>query len=200
MINYIKVEKHRQLYSGAFFSRPTVQVARELLGSELKRRLASGEVVAASIVEVEAYTQDDPASHAFRGPTDRCRVMFGPAGHAYVYFIYGMYNCLNVVTEEEGIGGAVLIRAIGIEGGRGPGKLCQTLSIDRSLNGVSLIEPNSALWIEPGGVLPDDQVGSSVRIGINVAVDKVWRFYTRNSPYVSGPRRLGGAQVRRPKI
>src|ERR1700722_17436772 len=103
------------VYSEDFYSRPTLEVAPELLGSILCRRLPDNSIIFAPIVEVEAYTADDPACHASKGMTKRCEVMFGPAGRSYVYFIYGMYNCLNVVTEPSGVAGAVLVRAIGID-------------------------------------------------------------------------------------
>lgn len=193
IINYSDV------FTRDFYARPTVEVARDLLGTVLCRRLPSGETVSAAIVEVEAYTQDDPASHAFRGVTERCRVMFGPPGNAYVYFIYGRYNCLNVVTEPEGVGSAVLIRAIATEGGSGPGKLCDTWLIDRSFNGTSLIDPQGPLWIVKGAHIPSKDVGTSQRIGITSAQDRVWRFYLRNNPYISGPRGLGGAVKRAAK-
>lgn len=148
-----------------FYNRDTATVARDLLGKLLVRATADG-ILVARIVETEAYGQEDPASHSFRGPTARSRVMFGPPGHAYVYLIYGMHHCLNAVTEEEGRGGAVLIRSgeplIGLETmwkarfpGRpvqqlsrhvrelasGPGKLCQALEIRTgSENGVPLFD------------------------------------------------------------
>ena len=132
------MKKYSAVFSLDFYARSTVDVARDLLGQMLCRRLPDGNIVSAPIVEVEAYTSDDPACHAFRGPTKRCRIMFGPAGRAYVYLIYGMYHCLNVVTEPTGTPGAVLIRAIGVGGGDGPGKLCRMLEIDCLLNDVDL--------------------------------------------------------------
>ena len=141
-----------------FYKRSTLLVAKDLLGTQLCRRFNDGTVLSAPIVEVEAYTADDPASHAFRGRTERCRVMFERAGCAYVYFIYGMYYCLNVVTEPEGVAGAVLIRAIGAPGGDGPGKLCRLWQIDKRHNGVDLSDPNSEIWIakgEPGEKVSD---------------------------------------------
>ena len=179
-------------------ARPTVTVARELLGATLCRRLPDGTMTAAPIVEVEAYTQDDPACHAFRGLTERCRVMFGPPGFAYVYFIYGMYNCLNVVTEPDGVPGAILIRALDIEGCTGPGKLCKTWQIDRSLNGVDLLDSTGPLWLEGGHVTDDEVIATSERIGLNVGQDRIWRFYAKDSDFVSGPRRLGGRKQTRP--
>ncbi|HEY9783916.1 MAG TPA: DNA-3-methyladenine glycosylase [Candidatus Obscuribacterales bacterium] len=170
-----------------FLSRPTVEVARGLLGVQLVRRHESGLILRAPIVEVEAYTEDDPACHAFRGETDRCRAMFGPPGHAYVYFIYGMYFCLNVVTEPKGKPGAVLIRAIGSENTNGPGKLCREWQINRSHNGLDLLDmKNGELWLEPGTVYGDDEVVVTPRIGINVATERMWRFFVKDHPSVSG--------------
>jgi DNA-3-methyladenine glycosylase len=183
-----------KIFTRDFYARPTVAVARDLLGAVLCRRFADGRVVTAPIVEVEAYTEDDPACHAFRGITERCRVLFGPPGLAYVYFIYGMYNCLNVVTEPDGVPGAILIRALGVEGGTGPGKLCQTWEIDRSFNGMDLTCSDSELWIVEGEGIPECDVGETVRIGVTSAQDRIWRFYVKGNEYVSGPRRLGGGK------
>ncbi|HEY9776981.1 MAG TPA: DNA-3-methyladenine glycosylase [Planktothrix sp.] len=172
--------------------RPTVTVAKDLLGATICKRLPDGGILTAPIVEVEAYTQDDPACHAYRGLTERTRVLFGPPGVAYVYFIYGMYNCLNVVTEPDGIPGAVLIRALGGQGLNGPGKLCLTWEIDRSFNGVDLCSAQSNLWIVEGDKIKQNEIGESVRIGVTSAQDRIWRFYLMGNQYVSGPRKLGG--------
>jgi DNA-3-methyladenine glycosylase len=188
-------------FTREYFARPTVSVARDLLGTVLCRRFSDGTVVSAPIVEVEAYTEDDPACHAFRGITERCRVMFGPPGYSYVYFIYGMYNCLNVVTEPDGTPGAILIRGLGTEGGRGPGKLCQTWQIDRSFNGIDLLSPDSGLWLVPQDKIPARNIGESVRIGITSGQDRVWRFYIKGNRYVSGPSKLqSGAGSRRRRV
>ncbi len=174
-------------YTRDFYARPTVPVARDLLGALLCRRIDGGEILCAPIVEVEAYTHDDPACHAYRGMTERNAVMFGPGGNAYVYFIYGMYFCLNAVTESVGTPGAVLIRAVGFEGCEGPGKLCRQWLIGRNHNGTSLLEPNGELWICSRDKVPDDQIAVSARIGITqtAASDLPWRFYLRNHPQVS---------------
>ncbi|MBY0548192.1 MAG: DNA-3-methyladenine glycosylase [Candidatus Obscuribacterales bacterium] len=188
----------RKTYPRAFYACPTVGVARDLLGSWLCRRLPDGTVVRAFIVEAEAYTADDPACHAFRGLTPRCEVMFGPPGRAYVYFIYGMYFCFNVVTEEEGIPGAVLIRAVDIDGGNGPGKLCRALKITGEHNGIDLCDANGALWIEQRtAVLSADQIGVSIRVGISVAQERPWRFFVKEHPGVSV--KLVKPYVRRPR-
>lgn len=167
-----------------FYSRSTLQVAPDLLGTVLCRRLPEG-VICAEIVEVEAYTEDDPACHASRGITKRCEVMFGAAGRSYVYFIYGMYNCFNVVTETHGKPGAVLIRAVGIKGGEGPGKLCKTLKIDRTLNAVNLMDPEGPLWIVEGRKIPKREIGKSIRVGISVAQEKQWRYFIKEHPHIS---------------
>lgn len=188
MLDYLFVKVKTKL-TREFFARPTVEVAPALLGMSLVRTMPSGETVRAPIVEVEAYTQDDPACHAYRGITERCRVMFGPPGFAYVYFIYGMYFCLNVVTENEGTPGAVLIRALGIPGGDGPGKLCRQWEIDRSLNGVDLLDSGSQLYLEHGTEYGAEHISITERIGINVATERPWRFFVTNHPHVSGKKR-----------
>jgi DNA-3-methyladenine glycosylase len=191
-----------KVFAENFFSRPTLEVAPQLLGSILCRRLADNSILYAPIVEVEAYTADDPACHAVRGITKRCEVMFGPAGRSYVYFIYGMYNCLNVVTEPDGTAGAVLIRAIGIDGGNGPGKLCKTWNIDRSHNAVNLMDPASELWLVEGTTPRRSEIGKSARVGISVAQERLWRFFIKDHPHVSVkkvrphvPKKRTGKQV-----
>lgn len=173
------------VFKQKFFNRPTLEVAPDLVGAILCRRMANGEVLHAPIVELEAYTSDDPACHAFRGMTKRCEVMFGPGGYAYVYFIYGMYNCLNVVTERKGEAGAVLIRAIGVEGGNGPGKLCKTWGITRDHNALNLMDPNGELWLVKGPRIAEAQIGVSIRVGISQAQDRLWRFYLKDNEFVS---------------
>jgi DNA-3-methyladenine glycosylase len=165
------------IHQEEFYARSTLKVAKDLLGCHLHRRLPSGIILSAEIIEVEAYTADDPACHAFKGKTKRTEVIFGPPGRAYVYFIYGMYYCLNVVTEPEGIPGAVLIRGLKGTGLNGPGKICKHWQIDRELNGVELLSGDSALWItnHPAGLKP--KIQTSPRIGISRAQDKLWRFY-----------------------
>lgn len=187
----------------SFYDRDTLIVARELLGKRLVRQV-DGTRLAGRIVETEAYTEDDAACHASRGRTPRTAVMFGPPGHAYVYFIYGMHYCFNVVTENEGTAGAVLIRALepleGLEqmlsrrhgrGGvaltNGPARLCYALNIDRTLNGADLVG-GDVLWIEDDQAVPDDQVACGPRIGIRGderALTVPWRFWVRDHPYVS---------------
>jgi DNA-3-methyladenine glycosylase len=190
--------------SRAFYERATLEVARDLLGKFLVHGTGEGPRVG-RIVETEAYVgPDDRASHASRGKTNRTALMFGPPGYAYVYLIYGMYHCFNVVTEPDGYPAAVLIRALEpilardqawMRDGKnrleklasGPGKLCRYLQIDRQLNGVDLC--GSVLYIEDRGqrIQPDD-IAATKRIGIDYAgewKEKLWRFYVRSSPSVS---------------
>jgi DNA-3-methyladenine glycosylase len=176
----------------SFYARETLLVARELLGMHLVHTSAAGGRQVGRIVETEAYKGPrDLAAHSARGRTKRTEVMFGPPGHAYVYFIYGFWNCLNVVTAAEGVPHAVLIRALepvaGIEQStHGPGLLCRALHVDRGLNGASLRE--APLWIERPASYSRPRVARSARIGVDYAGDwalRPWRFFDRQSPYVS---------------
>ncbi len=178
----------------AFYDRPALVVAREALGMVLVRAHADGRRQAGRIVETEAYDgPEDAASHARSGVGGRARVMFGPAGFAYVYLIYGIHHCLNLVTGPEGYPAAVLIRALepleGIDGRtNGPGLLCRTLGIDRGLNGLDLA--GDTLYLEDRG-LPtrDEDVVARARIGIKFAgepwISQPWRFYERGNRWVS---------------
>lgn len=164
-----------------YFNRPTLAVARSLLGKYLVR-LIDGREIAGKIIEVEAYVGPrDKACHAAKGRTQRTEVMFGPSGMAYVYLIYGMYHCLNVVTEREEFPAAVLIRAIDVDGVLidGPGRLCRALQIDRSLNRIDLTAQES-LWFEDrGSRILHRQVAALPRIGVDYAgiwAKKPWRF------------------------
>jgi len=167
-----------------YFNRPTVTVARSLIGKYLVR-VIDGRTLAGKIVEVEAYVGlQDKACHASKGRTQRTEVLFGPPGIAYVYLVYGMYHCLNVVTEREKFPSAILIRAIDIDGELidGPGRLCRALQIDRRLNRVDLTTGES-LWFEDRGVLVErGHVGAHPRIGVDYAGEwakKLWRFRLR---------------------
>lgn len=171
--------------SRRLFRNSTLEIAPQLLGINLCRRLEDGTILTGRIVESEAYTQDDPACHAFRGVTPRSKIMYGPPGFAYVYFIYGMYHCLNVVTEEDGTAGAVLIRALEFEGANGPGKLCRQWQIDKKMNGVDLLDANSPLWLSSGKLRRDENIEISPRIGLSVAQDRLWRFSIRGNKFVS---------------
>jgi len=191
----------------SFYARPVLVVARALLGRTLVHDTSAGRL-AGIVVEVEAYRgADDPASHAYRGKTDRNAVMFGAAGHAYVHFTYGMHHCLNVVTGREGAASAVLIRALepleGMERMRwqrrvevverlacGPGCVAQALGLDRRHNGVDLT--TGPLWVSDG---PARRRGLTTkagpRIGIRVAREFGWRFLLAGHPCVSGSPRAG---------
>lgn len=177
----------------SFYARETLTVARELLGMHLVH-LREGRRLVGRIVETEAYKgPQDLAAHSARGRTRRTETMFGPPGHAYVYFIYGFWNCMNVVTAADGVPHAVLLRAVepieGIEDKtHGPGLLCRAMHIDRGHNGVDLL--GDTIWIEkPSGAhFRKPRIERSTRIGVDYAGDwakKPWRFFDRDSPYVS---------------
>jgi len=167
-----------------FYENKTLKVAQNLLGKFLVRKIGN-RVIAAKIIETEAYCgPKDRASHASRGRTERTKIMFGPAGQAYVYLIYGMYYCLNVVTEKDGYPAAVLIRALEYSKADGPGKLCRELKIDKKLNAVNLTK-NDKLWLEDRGeVIKPSQIERSPRIGVDYAgewKDKPWRFVIKSN-------------------
>jgi DNA-3-methyladenine glycosylase len=180
-------------------------VARDLVGCMLVVDAGSPDAVVARIVETEAYLGlADPASHAFRGPTPRSAVMFGPPAHLYVYFTYGMHHCANVVTEIDGIAGAVLLRAASVEEGfttvgsrragvaaaamlRGPGNLCRGLGITRLDDGIDLLDPRSRLHIGARATRPPITV--STRVGVRLAADRLLRFTWTGDPAVSSPAR-----------
>lgn len=191
-----EVAHMRTILPRAYFSRPTVQVARSLVGKYLVRVL-DGREVAGRIIEVEAYVgPQDKACHASKGRTQRTEVLFHAAGTAYVYLIYGMYHCLNVVTEREEFPAAVLIRAIEMEGVLidGPGRLCRALQIDRSMNRMDLTAQES-LWFEDRGarVLPK-HVAALPRIGVDYAgawAKKPWRFRMRTTLKAPSRRSTG---------
>ena len=186
----------------SFFARDPVLVARELLGRILFYRTAA-EVLAGRIVETEAYTgQSDPASHAYRGPTARNRVMFGPAGIAYVYFSYGMHHCLNVTADAPGSAGAVLLRALEALAGQdimqargnrgpehrllsGPGKIGRAFGLTLADNGRDLTR--GPLGIAAGSPVADEEVAVTPRIGITRGAESPYRFSVRSSRSVSGP-------------
>ena len=190
----------------AFFARDPLEVAPDLLNKVLVHGDRAGR-----IVEVEAYRgTDDPASHAYRGPTPRTEVMFGPPGLLYVYFSYGMHWCANAVTSLDGTAGAVLLRALtplrGIEAMRsarrsprravdlanGPAKLCQAMGIDGELDGTDLCRPSppglTAAWIGEDGTAPPQPAATGPRVGISVATERRWRFAVPDDPHCSRPR------------
>ncbi len=177
----------------SFYDRDTIVVARELLGKHLVHRSHGVERIG-KIVEVEAYLgPHDLAAHSAKGLTTRTKVMFGPPGHAYVYLIYGMYHCMNVVTEREGHASAVLLRAVepmkNIDGRTcGPGLLCRAMEIDRQLNGHDLMSDDFYI-AAPAKAEPFSTV-KGPRIGVDYA--KHWarrhlRFYIKGNPFVSRP-------------
>jgi DNA-3-methyladenine glycosylase len=195
----------------SFYAPSADVVAPQLLGHWLVRRFPDG-LCAGTIVETEAYLMNDPACHAFLGPTPRNRTMFGQPGHGYIYFIYGCHFCVNAVCRPAGIGEAVLIRAIEPMDGEeifrkhrlsvptrnltnGPGKIAQAMQIDRQLDGVDLCNPGSPLLIarnpereafcEKGG-----SILTSPRIGITRAMMVPLRFFLAGNPYVSKRRKM----------
>jgi DNA-3-methyladenine glycosylase len=186
----------------AFYGRSSVEVARDLLGKTLWRRTEAG-LTAGIIVETEAYDgANDPASHAWRGQTQRNAVMFGPPGRAYVYFTYGMHYCLNAVTGPDRQASGVLLRAIqptiGLELmrerrgahipdrdlARGPGRLCQALGITTADYGTDLT--SDALWISETADAPVFSIAATQRIGITRAAERPWRFVVCDNQYISG--------------
>lgn len=178
------------------------EIASRLIGHTLLCGERGG-----TIVEVEAYEgPDDPASHAFRGPSPRAQVMFGRAGLLYVYRSYGVHWCANIVCGREGEGSALLIRAIepskGVEQmwadrpkarrltdlGSGPGKLCAALGIDSSHYGVDILDPNAPVQLRFGPGIGSATIATGRRVGITKAVERPWRFAVEGNPHVSRPR------------
>lgn len=181
-----------------FYLAPTLEVARRLIGKTIIYNHPKA-MLAADIVETEAYIgEDDPACHAAKGRTRRNSVMFESGGHSYVYFIYGMYHCFNIVTERKGFPAAVLIRAVEpVSGGGvmvdnsppqckkttdGPGKFCRAFGLGREHNGIDLT--GDLLYLVDDGKKIAD-IGISERIGIRKGSDRKWRFYDGNSLYLS---------------
>ncbi|MEP0899049.1 DNA-3-methyladenine glycosylase [Leptolyngbya subtilissima AS-A7] len=182
-------------------------MAPDLLGCRLVRRWADGRQLSATIVETEAYTEGDPACHAYRRETVRNRVMFGPPGYSYVYLIYGIYHCFNVITDRDRIPSAVLIRAVELDTippwlagyrvekparwGAGPGKLCLLLDINRTLTDLPLT-PASGLWLEHRDIDWQQRLEAgeidftqTTRIGLTQGADLPWRWYVTASKAVS---------------
>jgi DNA-3-methyladenine glycosylase len=185
----------------SFYARPAHDVAPDLLGQVLVRAFPDGSRVSVRIVEVEAYGPDDPASHAFRGETPRNAVMFGPPGHLYVYFTYGMHHCMNAVTGPLGEGAAVLLRAgeplegaaaMAARRGRdrlvdlcsGPGRLTQALGVDRRDDGRDLVAGRN-LWVEGGG--RTEVIATGNRVGVH-ETSRPWRFWLEDNAFVSRGR------------
>jgi DNA-3-methyladenine glycosylase len=197
LFTYLEAKMTMKL-SRQFYTQDTLVVARALIGTRLHHRVA-GKTRVGRIVETEAYQgPEDLAAHSARGKTPRNAMMFGAPGHAYVYLIYGMWHCLNVVTREAGVPHAVLIRAVEplvpvSAKTEGPGLLCRAMGIDLSLNGIDLL--GKCLWLEADGSSAPMLI-STPRIGVDYAgawAAQAWRFYDANSPYVS---RLSSAQRR----
>ena len=201
----------RSSFEPGFFDRPVARVARELLGARVLS-VVDGSPVSGVIVETEAYQgPEDPASHAAtRDVTQRNRVMFGPPGRAYVYRSYGIHWCLNVVTGEEGVARAVLLRGLdpltGVEvmerrrGSQlplaaGPGRLCQALGVTGDLYGHDLARP--PLQLLPGWPVPDEGVGVSGRVGVTAAADWPLRFFVRGNAGVTPGGRAPARRGRR---
>jgi DNA-3-methyladenine glycosylase len=186
----------------AFYRRDSREVAPDLLGKLLVR---AGRV--ARVVEVEAYCgADDPASHAYRGPTRRNATMFGPPGHLYVYFTYGMHFCANVVCGDEGAGTAVLLRGLDPVAGldemreaypgarrdrdlcRGPARLCRAFSLDRAFDGADLVTGDRGVVVADDGTPPPGRPGVSARVGVTAGAELPWRFFV---PGAAGLSRRG---------
>jgi DNA-3-methyladenine glycosylase len=179
----------------SFYRRPALVVARDLLGRTLCRELPDGSVLRGRLVEVEAYDGlIDRASHAFRGLTARNRWMFEDGGLAYVYLVYGMHHCLNIVTGDAGHPEAVLLRAATSPNGTsasGPGRLTRAFGVSRDLDGASFL--SGPLWLEAGEPVPDAAVRRTRRIGVDYAgswASRRYRFIVAGHPDLSGPREL----------
>ena len=188
-------------FERSFFEQNVTKVARALLGSYLHRKIGDIDLIG-RIVETEAYHQSDPASHTFRGMTERNKIMFGEAGYSYVYFTYGMHYCMNVVTGFPGRGEAILLRALEPVSGTkemfrrrqkaktdidllsGPAKLCEAFGITREQNGIDLITSDE-LFLTRGILAKAEKIEVTTRVGITVGVEKEWRFLIKNNPFVS---------------
>lgn len=197
-----------EILSQSWFERSALEVAPDLIGCTLVRRFADGRMLRGTIVETEAYEEGDPACHAYRKKTKRNWIMFGPAGYVYVYLIYGMYYCLNFITDRDEFASAVLIRALAMEEvdpallkpkelksrerpdriAAGPGKLCRVMEIDLDLYGTSL-EEGSALWVEVRSLMSNSPIEliQTTRIGLTQGVDLPWRWYLKDCKAVSKP-------------
>ena len=199
------IPPERPPLGGAYFARDTLEVARALLGTHLMSfHPAIGEWLRFRVVETEAYTANDPACHAYNRKAGRAEMLYAKPGTAYVYLIYGMYNCLNVVTEPEDTAGAVLFRALeplslgqsealpaapktaNPWGTHGPGRLTRALGITRAThNGIPLTKTEGGLYLTAGEPIADADVIQTTRIGITKAIDYPWRFYIKDNPWVS---------------
>ena len=201
------MEQTQPYMDAAWLSRPATAIAPELIGCTLVRQFPDGTQYRGLIVETEAYEPGDPACHAYRRRTARNAVMFGPPGACYVYLIYGMYHCINVVTDAEDVPCAVLLRALQLETmppwvdakqqikpnkvAAGPGKLCRALKIDLSLNGT-LLRPDQPLWLEHRKPAFQDALDAgktkmvqTTRIGLTQGTELPWRWYIADCSAVS---------------
>lgn len=184
-----------EILDQGFFARETLEVARDLLGHTLiKQDSLTGDFMAFRIVETEAYTEEDPACHGYGRKTGRAATLYKAPGLAYVYLIYGMYHCLNVVTEAEGRGAAILFRALepilpehrSQFKTHGPGRLTKALGITRNaFNERPLFNTESGLFLARGVPVEDNQVIQTTRIGIRLGAELPWRFYDNASSFVS---------------
>ena len=194
-----------------WYARPSPEVAPDLLGKVLVRQFANGDRLRGQIVETEAYAPGDPACHAYKRKTQRNQSMFGTAGHLYIYLIYGIHHCLNIVTDDEGVGSAVLVRAVQLDRlpswidnkkrhqphrvAAGPGLLCQALQVNRQLDGFPLaVHEGEALWVESEpfepateeeGIFGHQNIVQTTRIGLKKGVEIPWRWYIQQHPAVS---------------
>ena len=196
----MNITKYTQIVEPSWLERPSPQVAPDLVGCTIVRQLADGQILRGMIVETEAYGPGDPACHAYRRRTQRNDVMFGPAGRTYVYLIYGLYYCLNIVTDQDTVPSAVLIRALQLEAipswvhqrepsksyriAAGPGKLCNVLQINLSLND-QLLKPGEPLWVEHRRPQFQPDLIQTTRIGLTKGADLPWRWYLNNCASVS---------------
>ncbi len=183
----------------SFYDRNTTEVAKDLLGCILVNKTEKG-ITTGKIVEVEAYLEGDPASHSYKGKTIRNRAMFGPPGHAYIYFIYGMYYCFNVVTREEGVGEAILIRSLEPLGGielmkkrrqhktptsnlcNGPAKLVRSMGIEHNYNDRNITKGD---FFISDKIDKNIEIIQTARIGIKVGTQLLLRFYIKGSRFIS---------------
>ncbi|MBW4682763.1 MAG: DNA-3-methyladenine glycosylase [Microcoleus vaginatus WJT46-NPBG5] len=203
----MNVTQSERIVEPSWLARPSTEVAPDLLGCTLVRQLADGQTIRGMIVETEAYGPGDPACHAYRRRTPRNQVMFGPAGMSYVYLIYGIYHCFNIVTDLDGVPSAVLVRALLLETmppwidarqitkpnrlAAGPGKLCLALQIDLSLTALEL-RAGQPLWLEHRSPkFQQDRESRAIsfvqttRIGITAGAELPWRWYVADCQAVS---------------
>ena len=206
----MNLSQTNEIIDNTWLKRPSPEVAPELVGCTLVRRISDDQIIRSTIVETEAYAPGDPACHAYRRRTPRNSVMFGPPGMSYVFLIYGMYHCFNIVTDVDGIPSVVLIRALQLESvpdwlweyipkqkskskisrlAAGPGKLCRVLQIDLSLNGLPL-EVGQPMWLEhPSPQFQQDlSIVQTTRIGISKGTELPWRWYLANCDAVSSTK------------